>query len=118
MPLKIELHDSEIESVTKEHYDIVLHFSSFVVLNVTDEFGFEFDKTLYCRGNIKILNAEYDNLPMAGDISSGYVGYKEWTYNLLPTNLSLSGSIVLFIQQGDVAYKIFGNGIVISTTDL
>lgn len=111
MALKIELHDSQIEKIVANNGRVEIFFDSLVVLNVTDEFGFEFDKTSYHEGSIVIANAKYEKLPEPGEVSSGYIQVKDCRYNLIDTSFKSSSSSVLFISQEMNSCKIFGSGI-------
>ena len=113
MNYRFEFHDSSIERIEKIDNNISIHFESMIVLEITDEFGFEFDKTHYVPGKIIIQDAEYEHLPVAGEILSGYIGFKEWFCELVPVNLKLKGSVVLFIEQVSLNSKIFGSAIAV-----
>lgn len=73
MKQKIELHDSQIEEVIVQKDCIKIVFNSLVILNVTDKFGFEFDKTTFSEGVFTIKQPQYKKLPTKGDISTGHL---------------------------------------------
>ncbi len=109
MPRRIELHDSVIQKVVLEKSSLRIVFDSLVTLNVTDDFGFEFDNIEFKEGEFVISNPRYDSIPKAGDISSGYLAVREARFDLLPIDAIISGKCLLFIEQDMNCSKIFGD---------
>lgn len=114
MNLKIELHDSHIEKITTNGTDVHIIFDSLVVLNITDEFGFKFDKTTFNKGSFIIKDAQYENLPNIGVLAGGHLRLGEKRYDLISVNLEASEACVLFLTQDSNHYKIFGKGFICS----
>jgi hypothetical protein len=105
---RIELHDSSIESIHVNGDQITINFDSLVILNVTDEFGFEFDNTRFTTGKFSITGARYEGLPPSGEISSGHLRVGECRFGLLPLDLSVAKPCMLYIAQASGEYQIFG----------
>jgi len=111
MKQRIELHDSQIENVIVKSDTIEIIFQTLVVLNVTDEFGFEFDKTTYSPGTLAIKEARYKSLPSKGDIFDGHLLIGEYRYDLIPVDLKVNKPCALFISQESGDHLIFGKEI-------
>ncbi|MFV3409682.1 hypothetical protein ACNH6C_13805 [Bdellovibrio bacteriovorus] len=99
MRKRIELHDSQIETIQVHQEDIEIVFKTLVVLDVTDNFGFEFDKTTYVAGSFYLKKSRYKTLPSPGDIFDGYLLVKDLRYDLIPTDFYTSEPCALCISQ-------------------
>ncbi|MNL53436.1 hypothetical protein D3C87_1766830 [compost metagenome] len=95
-----------------------IKFNQFVILNIIDEFGFEFDKTIFATGSITINDPKYQSLPAKTEVSSGYLGVRECRYDLIPTDFEVDAPCILFLQQFSDEHKIFGSGIRVSIESL
>jgi len=108
MKERIELHDSSVKDVVVSGNQITISFDSFVILNITDDFGFEFDNTRFTTGKMVLNEARFESLPTAGRVFGGNLNIGECQYGLLPIDLNVSKPCVLFIEQESGAHQVFG----------
>lgn len=103
----IELHDSQIDEVKVLSEGIAIAFKTLVVLDITDDLGFEFENTMYITGSFYLKKARYKSLPKQGDIYDGYLLTKELRYDLIPIDFVSSEPCTLCISQDSGEYLIF-----------
>jgi hypothetical protein len=111
MKKRIELHDSQIKKVVSQKESLEIEFKRLVIINVTDKFGFEFDKTEYLTGSVSLLRCKYKSLPTEGDIYDGYLNIEECRFDLIPTDFKSDKPCALVISQESGSHLIFCEGI-------
>lgn len=109
MERKIALQDSILDHVSNEQNDLVLNFGSLLVLNTQEKLAPHPMARL--TGRIRVRQAQCDKLPENGKIAGGHLHYRDCSIHHLPLDLTLEGSISLFLQQDDVSHQILGSGI-------
>jgi hypothetical protein len=115
MKLRIEMHDSVIGSLKKDADWLEIQFKSFVILDIKDQFGFNFVTSPCREGSIKLVNPEYDSLPTPGPIAGGRVDLGDLAYNnCLPLDLTVKNRCLLVLEQGAEVHKIFADQLYVS----
>lgn len=114
MALRIELHDSVVGSVRPSNGWLEIHFDEFVIIDIKDHFGFEFETMPSKKGVVRLKNPKFESLPTEGPVSDGRIGLGDLSYdNLLPLDLNISKPCFLYFSQASVEHLIFADELVI-----
>lgn len=115
MKLRIEMHDSVVGQVKKVGEWLEIGFEDFVILDIKDLFGFEFETMPSRPGTIRLKNAKYDSLPTSGEVSDANICLGDLTYrNGMPLDLVVKQPCFLHIQQGASDFMIFADELQVS----
>jgi hypothetical protein len=111
MKLRIELHDSRIEQVSIDDDKMEIKFESMVVLDVKDDFGFEFENQGSGPGTIFIRNPRFKTQPTAGEVFDGHLSQGDAKYSLLPIDMKLKSPCLVYLSQESGHHIVFGDEI-------
>lgn len=117
MNLKIQFHDSVIESVDINNDSLILKFRYFVVFEVYDVFGFKCSKRIPGYSGTIIVkspsldHSDFKKWPIPCDIYDGYILIEDARYNLVSLQLNIQKSCAFFIESNGEKYLIFGKGL-------